>query len=221
MLLLQQATNYIFTGNDPWIWANNVENGLGNRLGIPHGVMTRADVREFCRNLNNSDEACFVVIAAWGKMKVNHGRNTWLARHHWLPALRKIRHQNVPRQEAYQLFRDLRANDRLPGMGPAYFTKLIYFSRLLPDGYIMDQWTGKSIRLLGQLARGEQIVPFMTYQGFVSDDNTAEHYELFNTQIETLANHLGVTADECEMRLFSNGGHRRGPWRRYVRENWA
>lgn len=221
MELLQQQTQYVFVGGDPWNWANHIEGGLGNCLGIPQGKMSRADVREFCRNLNNSDEACFMVVAAWGRMKANHGRNTWAARKYWLPVLHNIRNQNISRRDAYGTFRILRVNNQLPGMGPAYFTKLIFFARVASNGYIMDQWTGKSIRLLGRLAGIEQQLPKMTPGGYVADDNTSEHYELFNLYIESLAAHLKIDAEECEKRLFSNGGHRPGLWRQYIRKNWG
>lgn len=223
MTLLRQPTQYVFEGNDPWVWANHIDDGLGDRWEIPNGRMSRADVRGFCRNLENSDEACFIVVAAWGKMKTNHGQETWAARNYWVPVLRNIREQNCSRRDAYEAFRDLRERNQLPRMRPAYFTKLIFFMRDISDGYIMDQWTGKSIQLLGQLAGIRQGLPILN-QGYVSDDNTPEHYELFNCHIESLAPYLGINAEECEQRLFSNGadgGRRRGVWRQYVKNNWG
>lgn len=223
MALLRQPTQYVFEGKDPWVWANHIDDGLGDRWAIPHGRMSRADVRGFCRNLDNSDEACFIVVAAWGQMRPKNARLVWDDRHHWLPVLQNIRNQNTSRQEAYAAFRNLRANNHLRGMGPAYFTKLIFFARNVSDGLIMDQWTGKSIQLICRLAGINRELPMLN-QDYVSDDNTPEHYELFNCHVENLAARLGINAEECEQRLFSNGadgGRLRGAWRQYIINNWG
>lgn len=223
MALLRHPTRYIYQGLDPWAWANNIDAGLGNRLGIPQGSMTRAQVRAFCRNLANSDEACFIVVAAWGGMRRNNGRATWLARNNWLPVLHDIRNMNTSRENSYRAFFDLRANNQLPGMGPAYFTKLLFFSNVNPDAYIMDQWTGKSMNLLCRSIGLRHCIPHMTPDGLVSDNNTPANYESFNRCIEVLATQLGIPAEECEQRLFSNGangGQQLGIWRQYVQQNW-
>ena len=39
-------------------------------------------------------------------------------------------------------------NTAIPGLGPAYFIKLIYFFKPETDVFIIDQWTGKAINLL-------------------------------------------------------------------------
>lgn len=226
MTLLRQPTRYTFLGGNPWSWANHIEDGLGNRMGIPPGAMSRTNVRAFCRNLNNSDEACFIVVAAWGRMKTNHGRATWAARNNWLPVLHNIRRKEYgySRQDAYQAFANLRTNNQLPGMGPAYFTKIIFFANVKQVGYIMDQWTGKSMNLLCRSIGLRNCIPHMTPQGLVSDNNTPADYESFNRCIEVLATRLGITAEECEQRIFSNGangGQQLGIWRQYVKQNWG
>jgi hypothetical protein len=223
MGMLRRPTRYTYLGDNPWNWANHIEDGLGNRLKIPAGPMTRADVRTFCRNLKNSDEACFIVVAAWGRMKTNNGRATWAARRNWLPVLHNIRRKIYSRKDAYQEFANLRAHNQLPGMGPAYFTKIIFFANVKQVGYIMDQWTGKSMNLLCRSIGLRNCIPHMTPQGLVSDNNIPADYESFNRCIEALATRLGITAEECEQRLFSNGangGQPLGIWRQYVQQNW-
>ena len=119
------------------------------------------------------------------------------------------------RQQAYDLF----AVDPIPGLGPSFFTKLVYFFR--PDltvGYIMDQWTGKSINLIS----GHHVVRM--YGDSPTSLNIGENYDSFCRVIEFLATQENSTGDELEQRLFSqNGlyGRQRGAWRDHVRAHWA
>lgn len=59
--------------------------------------------------------------------------------------LNLLRTGGLSRCEAYRLFLGTGA---IPGIGPAFFTKLIYFFSPTPDFYILDQWTAKSVNLL-------------------------------------------------------------------------
>ena len=56
--------------------------------------------------------------------------------------------QNLCRVGAYKQFHRLVNEKKLTHMGPAYFTKLIYFLGSKQNGYIMDQWTARSMNLL-------------------------------------------------------------------------
>src|SRR5690606_3910358 len=128
--------------------------------------------------------------------------------------------REVPeRQLAYQRFSVLRADGRLPGMGPAFFTKLIFFMGQSPRGYILDQWTARSVNLLF-CDDPIKLLP----GGFVSDANDATAYERFCTRVEQLAPILSEATgqphcgEEAERAIFSRGGKRAGKWRRYVRQ---
>jgi hypothetical protein len=105
------------------------------------------------------------------------------------------------RREAYLLFSGLRAENNLPGIGPAYFTKLIFFVRPTLGGYIMDQWTARSINLLYgktiQLTQGPSVA-----------ENDPEIYEDFRRKIEDVGERLRCSPDEAERALFSSGGRR-------------
>jgi hypothetical protein len=103
-------------------------------------------------------------------------------------------------------------NNRLPGLGPAFFTKLIIFMRAIEDGYVMDQWVAKSINLLV----GMNIVEMAGET--VSLKNTSEKYEQFCLAIDRLSETLGISPDATEQALFSIGGKRAGEWRKYVRD---
>jgi hypothetical protein len=119
------------------------------------------------------------------------------------------------REEAYTLFTVLRKSNKLKGMGPAYFTKLICFVNPELKGYIMDQWTSKSINLLF-----ENKTVDLTNSGHVADKNSASVYEDFCFKIEYLADLLNLKPIDLEENLFSNGGVNKAKWRQFVVDNW-
>ena len=108
-------------------------------------------------------------------------------------------------------------------MGPAFFTKLIYFFGQKSDsrGYIMDQWTALSANLL----TGRKLVDMQIFKGGarVSDDNSSDVYNDFCCFIEVLAQELNESSDQAEIRIFSMGGRRekKGKWRTYLNEQLA
>jgi hypothetical protein len=104
-----------------------------------------------------------------------------------------------------------KGNNRLPGLGPAFSTKLIFFMRAIEDGYVMDQWLAKSVNLLV----GEKVVEMAGEA--VSPKNTPENYENFCLAIDCLSETLGISPDATEQALFSIGGKKPGKWREYVR----
>ena len=71
----------------------------------------------------------------------------------WLEVVQAIRRGHLDRAEAYERLKDVKEQGGLKGMGPVFFTKLIYFltpcdnsERKTP--YIVDQWSGCSVNLL-------------------------------------------------------------------------
>lgn len=201
-------------------------NGL-NRLGL---IALQAD-----RTIPTLD-LC-IAILAWGGM---HGSN----RNHlfkreigrWLGVANCIRAGQLTRQRAFDAFAELNHNHSLVGMGPAYYTKLIYFlmprEGVGPVGYIMDQWLGCSVNLLYQQevvwmdkrliwaheGRGRARRIVRKAGSSVSPLNTGEHYERFCCAVELLAARMGPgwTPDAAELSLMSSGGHQPEPWRKHV-----
>jgi hypothetical protein len=96
-------------------------------------------------------------------------------------------------------------------MGPAYYTKLICFTNRNLGGYIMDQWTAKSINLL----TNSNLVS-LTSGGLVSDSNDCNTYEMFCNYIEELAKHTKLSPLDTEEALFSYGGKKKGYWRNTI-----
>jgi hypothetical protein len=95
-------------------------------------------------------------------------------------------------------------------MGPAYFTKILYFFNL---GYIMDQWTAKSYNLL---INNDEIE---ILQNTVTNNNSGQKYERYCLLVEYLANELKMSPSAIEEAMFSNGGRNRGIWRQHVIDN--
>ncbi len=181
-------------------------------------------------------ELC-ISILAWGGM---HGSN----RNHlfnrstepWLEVAEAVRNGRLARQDAFAAFAKLNRKGKLVGMGPAYYTKLIYFlmprDGACPVGYIMDQWLGCSVNLICQQEvvrmdtmviwtaqkRGAARSGFRRATSRVSPLNTSEHYERFCQAVELLAERMGAgwTPDATELALMSSGGYSPAPWRSYV-----
>jgi len=190
---------------------------------LPNKSVDRQDLF----NMAASDEAntftCCVAIFAWGGMRRDHARAVLETADKWLPIAEAIRRQQIGRTDAYSRFTQARQSKNLPGMGPAFFTKLIYFfgEKANSRGYIMDQWTGLSANLL----TGRKMVNMQRLKGGfrVSDKNDEHVYDDFCQFIEHLALDLKDSPDNAEMRIFSVGGHgsKQGQWRLYLKSNTA
>ncbi|MBP9847897.1 MAG: hypothetical protein KBC58_00510 [Flavobacterium sp.] len=168
----------------------------------------------FIKDLNNEELA--IAILSWGGMNREHGKSLFQNKE-WIDLIEDLRNNKIKtREEAYDLFTSLRKSKRLKGMGPAYFTKLICFVNPELKGYIMDQWTSKSINLLFVNKTVD-----LNNSGHVVDKNTAAIYEDFCLKIEYLADLLNLKPIDLEENLFSNGGVNKGKWRQFVVDIWT
>lgn len=177
--------------------------------------LTRSELLnyDFIKDLTSEELA--IAILSWGGMNREHGKSLFKHKE-WLDLIEKMRTNEIKtRKEAYELFKTLRKNKKLKGMGPAYFTKLICFVCPNLKGYIMDQWSSKSINLLF-----DNKTVFLNNNGNVTDKNTAEIYEDFCSKIQYLADILNLKPIDLEENLFSNGGVNKGKWRQFVVDNW-
>lgn len=158
-------------------------------------------------------------IFAWGGMKTHHGKV--LFGHldkRWVHVSNDLRQGLIDHFDAYQNFFDLAAADGMPRIGPAYYTKLLFFlpPRAQSRGIIMDQWTSRSVNLL----TGEAIVR-LEPSFLVKKSNSVDVYRRYNEVVRQLSveihgNDKPENVEEIELRLFSEGGRARHPWRPYV-----
>lgn len=178
--------------------------------------LTRIDLlsKEFVDGLDNI--AISYAILSWGGMNREHGKALF-AKSEWLDIVHEIRNKIVTsREEAFEKFYLLKEENKLPGMGPAYFTKLICFLNPELNGYIMDQWTAKSVNVIC----GKEVVK-LTPQGFVDTiKNNASVYLAFCDVIDKIAEEMKMKGIDVEESMFSNGGRKKGGWRSFLIENW-
>ena len=167
-----------------------------------------------------------IEIFAWGRMRVNHARMV-------LPSIMK--YQEICKDlvcaklhpvDAYKDFFVAYHSKEFKGMGPAYYTKLIYF---LGDqtGLILDQWAGRSINKLCE----DQIVMLGNGENSVSMNNGPKRYARYLEIVAQLRTKLNLQRlseteelifscshnDESIERRLGEENHRIcSAWRRYV-----
>lgn len=191
-------------------------------LELSDQKISRAHLFEMAKNKDISTLGCCISILAWGGMKKIHGESLFRKNLDWLRLAHEIRLGGFNRVGAYQKFSALRADNKLHGMGPAYFTKLIFFlSSNGPRGYIMDQWTSASVNLIFeniivQTSISRQRSGKNNLEETVLDRNLPDDYELFCKGIEKIAERLEVSPECAEEMMFSSGGKHKGFWRQHV-----
>lgn len=206
--------------------------GVGDAQ-LPEGRISRSGVFNLAENPEISTIAVCAAALAWGGMNEGFSQGFFAqAGNGWLDIADMIRRGELSRQQAYGEFSTLREGGQLPGIGPAYFTKIIYFltpkcvaARKQP--FIMDQWAGCSINLLlsqelvkmnvSRVWKRNKDKPDFSYQ--VSEVNTAEDYEAFCAAVDALRAECALTPEKVDRAMVANGGRKRSSWRRYVIEN--
>ena len=159
-------------------------------------------------------------VLVWGGVRHAAIGNICGRKEELVEIISKIRSQQIKsRGDAYGAFLDLGKKGPF-GLGPAFFTKLIFFAAPAHDGYIMDQWTAKSVNLIG----GKQIVKLDGH--WVSQRNRLSDYENFCLFVESLADkmrssHCAANGEYVENCMFAGSarGRSRLPWRKYVRSH--
>ena len=185
-------------------------------LDIINGHFTRDDLLNADLTDQWSDELYCMAILAWGGKNRDHAKLLFDKKHHWLPIVQNIRKGKITtRQEAYAELKRLQSKGQLPGTGPAFYTKWICFLNPYLNGYIMDQWTAKSVNILS----GEIQIK-LSANGAVLNSNRPEQYEWYCRIIEALADRIKRSPLDTEEALFSYGGYQKGIWRTYVLQVW-
>ncbi|BEV72982.1 hypothetical protein THUN1379_24640 [Paludibacterium sp. THUN1379] len=197
-------------GKAPRDWAVHVVADEVLLARLPATIMTRDSLLGLCTDPSTPDEVCFLAVCAWGGMRISNARLAWARRDLWLPLIRGMRSPGCPSREG--LFAQF-AEARVPGLGPAFFTKLMHFCAADKGCLIMDQWTSRSVNLLC----GTEVVRLLRQPGAVSVSrgNQAGNYERYCLVVETLAAQFMLPAAALEEQLFAGGGLHR--WRQYVR----
>jgi len=205
-------------GDPPARWVQKWQiQGVPNAANLPNFQLDRQAVRQICTNPFIDVLFADVCAMAWGGQGREPGgrRNVskaWNKRQLLSQHLTALRAGNLSRKDAFDLFN---GEGAIPGLGPAFFTKLLYFFSPTPSFYVMDQWTAKSVNLL----TGRWVVPL---QGdAVLRTAPKGCYQAFCEEIDLMAGLLGCAGHIAEERLFSEGGRYSWPWRVYVDQHWA
>lgn len=210
----------------PRVWAESIgiteEDLMEFEIGmadLPDTKLSRYQVRDICRAPGTHVLIGYICAMAWGAQGVGptsrHAISAWAARAALIPALEEIKAGGLALDQAYKLFC---GDGVVTGLGVSYFTKLIFFFMPEMNGYIVDQWTAKSINYL----TGRDVV-------IIDDEaptrrNTEVHYAQYRAMVDALVEELRAvgqhnTGEEVEQRLFSSGGKGDavGAWRAIIR----
>jgi hypothetical protein len=224
----------VWTGASPSSWAESVQSGLGKTYQLSSAPLTRAALRALWSDPAQSEEACFLSTMAWGGMQRGNARKAWQAREMWVQVCRDLRLGTHDRASGFRAFSDLRSKGRLPGIGPAYFTKILFFAMPSADAYILDQWTARSVHMLtGQGAYPAVRKDYTTAQKalklglpdklrvVVEDKVSVEDYQHYCQTVELLGSMLNLHPHQVEEKLFSSGGRTPHAWRSHVMTAWT
>lgn len=193
-----------------WALSHKIED---TRLVFSDEKRDRASVRAICQDPSTPVLQGYVEVMAWGSQGSGPGgsRNVltaWKGKEKLERKINIIRDGGLNRREAYSLFLN---EGKVTGLGPAYWTKLLYFFSPDPSFYIMDQWTGKSINLL----TGYHLVRM---QGdALCSKNKPGNYQVYCEEVDKIAEILGIKGEQAEEMLMSKGGRNPKPWRSYVK----
>jgi len=173
----------------------------------PDVKLIRDVVENAIRDERMSDADVSMLIFAWGGMTVKNAESIVGSINHWLKIVSGLRSEQLMYLEAYDRFLAQSLQGHMPGCGPAYYTKLIFFltTHLDRRGFIMDQWLGRSINLLADrevvlFYQPRRTVPLK--QRYVHKKNACSTYEEFCEAI----GHLTPVSGETDHRRACEGG---------------
>lgn len=201
---------YSWKGQNAKNWAKNFlrESQINDSLDR---IFSKDDLLNSETFMHLKDQEIAIIILSWGKMKTPNGKLLFSKTSSWIQGIRLLREGKFnSREEAYNYFYTLDNSGLLAGMRPAFYTKLIFFLDRTLSGFIMDQWTSKSINLL----LGHDLIK-LDSQGYVDSKNNNSVYEEYCSTLEELAKMLKVNPVNLEEVLFSDGNGK-GAWRNYI-----
>jgi hypothetical protein len=204
-------------GKAPSQWVADL--GLQNVpdvANLPNQPLDRAGLRAICLDPKSPVLFGYVCTMCWGSQEkgprgARGVTDAWQSQDKIEDHLEALRAGNLNRSEAYSLFR--KKKGKVKGLGPSYFTKLLFFFSPDYNFWIMDQWTGKSINLL----TGKNVVRFSGSSP--SDQNKGGNYQAYCEEVDALAKLLNTDGNEIEQRLMSKGKPKPWPWRSHVVAN--
>lgn len=197
-------------GESPAAWVTGLALvGVPNAPRLKSSPLSRWDVLKEAANPAVPELFAYVCAMAWGDQGKGTAGSKSNALSAWADAARlqtnlaALRTGGLDRMQAYSLFE---GKGKIPGLGPSYFTKLLFFFSLnVPTGqqpYIVDNVILNSMALLTGL-------PFHRYA-------TRGGYQACCEEMDAMGALLTIAPQFVEERLFSS---ERAAWRVYVSRN--
>ena len=252
----ERVRNGVWIGKSTKQWLTSVNKGKwGEEIGLDPLLFSdqcydrsqlRSLIHEQKSNSPSLDDtfvrSCIANIFAWGGQGARAARFSLTLRNwnSWRKPCLDLLNNSTGAADAYKAFHSLHNKREMKGVGPAFYTKLIFFLGN-GDGLIMDQWTSRSVNLLFDrevisLNKGKKKNNGDHYYS-VCKRNDEQVYMIYNDAIlqvsEKLSSTIGIDigTSETEELIFSFTTDRKKTkqlndqefrhatnWRRYVEE---
>jgi hypothetical protein len=142
-----------------------------------------------------------ISILAWGNCKISNAREIF-KKENLDNVLKLVDYLNsnkiINREEAFGYFIENKRKAKLfKGLGIAYFTKLLWFIRPDLNGYILDQYTARSVNYI----IGKPLIKLESRK-YVSVRNNKSVYENYCKVVEEIAEKIALNPENTEERLF-------------------
>lgn len=190
---------------------------LGHR-NLNLGVRwTRSEVRKLCLDAKVTPEAKYACVAAWGGQRKTHFKSSIRA-DQLVPLIKRLLNSSYTRMDDFAHAKQV--CKQIKGLKISFYTKLLFFLRPVQDGYILDQWTAKSINCLTRSSVVRLTRANAKGECRAVDDTSPEEYKRFCLAVEGLPAQLWpklappATAEAAEMAIFDKP---KGKWREFVK----
>ncbi|MEP1208443.1 MAG: hypothetical protein ABJM29_10645 [Rhizobiaceae bacterium] len=212
-------------GVAPTVWFEKVfkSNQCSFLQKYATNLVSRYDLINFASDDDCCDLQLYAAVMAWGKAQRGGYENYRAAYENHKNLFVDLRGGVFDRRTAYDEFITRHNENNLKGVGPGYFTKLIYFFSPSHDGYIMDTFSATGLNVLYQrnlveVKRTPNYKNKNKFERMVDASNDGDSYENYCLEIEKLASTLAIEPEEIEVRLYSEGLNK--VWRNYSIQEW-
>jgi hypothetical protein len=218
--LKDETKDIKYSGTHPQLWFNKIKHcdkfSLDGQSILNHlDKFDRTVLKNYLRQDNLNDKSALIAIMAWGnrnmknaKFMFDNGQNESCILH----LVNIIRSGAFDtRKGAFEYFLSAKNNKKYKGLGISYFTKILWFLKPELKGYILDQFTAKSMNLIS-----DNKVKLVS-RHYLSPNITAECYEQYCNDIENIAELINESPEIVEEKLF---GGDYPDWRKFVNDNY-
>lgn len=212
---LSQSSNSWY-GCDVQKWYETV---TGKKLlHLPKATLDMSELKKMCRRRSGkSNFECLVSVMAWSNQRASNAEqlfNNSQSMNYVEKIIGDIRKGMSPLY-AYETFHRARRKNKIAGLGISFYTRLIFFCDPNNKGYVLDQWTSKTVNLLV----GYKMIR-IAQNGFVTDANKSVDYNNFCLALDELARLVDWPPQKFELSLFASGGTCPWAWRQYVKKHY-